>query len=103
MACCRNTSTDSGPDRDTDTGVVPYCSADTGSYRRTCAYSRADADTNSYADHNADTTAGVNAADACSYSYSCTDTYANSDTRRHFLLRQGSGVLECWGLGDGHR
>ena len=100
MACCRCNP-------NADTGAVPYCRADTCPNCGTCAYSRADADTNSYADHNADTTIGVNAADACSYSYSCTDTYANShanansDTRRHFLLRQGCGVYKCWGLGDG--
>ena len=68
-----------------------YPSADTYCY----AYPNFYADPKSYADHNADTTIGVNAADACSYSYSCTDT------RRHFLLRQGCGVYICWGLGDG--
>ena len=37
------------------------------------------------------------------YSNGYTNAYANSDTRRHFLLRQGWGVLGCWGLGDGYR
>ena len=91
MACCRNTNADSSTDRNTATGAIPHCSADTGSYRRTCAYADTDADTHANSDHNANTTAGAN-TDPYTYTYTYThaNTYSNpysyAPARRTILL-----------------
>ena len=62
-----------------DTGADSYCCAD--AYACTCGYAYPRADTNAYAyaDHYADTTAGVYGY-ACSYSYSCTNSNPYTDS-----------------------
>ena len=65
--------------RRSDTGADSYSCADTNACTCGFAYPRANADTNSYANNYAYTTAWVNGY-ACSYSYSCSDANTNTDT-----------------------